>query len=111
MATRKVMEGGGQNVLVQRSAKVDGAPNVIGKVGLRVQRALDPKAFLTERCRQYERAIRLRGTVKQCDRRCTPLLPANREMGGEVGECGVFEDEVERHVGAEGLAEPVGEPG
>ncbi|CAM5644846.1 hypothetical protein SALBM217S_00504 [Streptomyces griseoloalbus] len=33
------------------------------------------------------------------------------EVGGEVGEDGVFEDEVERDVRAEGLAEPVSELG
>ncbi|MGW3684549.1 hypothetical protein, partial [Streptomyces prasinus] len=96
MATREVMEGGGQGILVQRSVKVDGAPDVIGKVGLRVQRALDPKAFLTERCWQYERVVWFRGPVEQSDRRCTPLLLVSGEVGGEVRECGVFEDEVER---------------
>ncbi|CAM5730468.1 hypothetical protein SALBM217S_09586 [Streptomyces griseoloalbus] len=67
MSVREVMQGGDEGVLVERPVKVDGAPDVVGEVGLRVQRALDPQAFLTRRCRQYERAVLFRDTVEQGD--------------------------------------------
>ncbi|MEU5720194.1 hypothetical protein AB0G71_31380, partial [Streptomyces sp. NPDC020403] len=89
---------------------MDGAPDVIGEIGLRVQGTLHPEAFLAERRRQYEAAVRFRDPVEQGDRWCAPLLLFGWKMGGEVRECGVFEDEVERYVGAEGLAQPVSEP-
>ncbi|MCN0155329.1 hypothetical protein, partial [Salinispora arenicola] len=96
MAAREVMEGGDQSVLVQRPVEVDGAPDVVGEVSLRVQHALDPQSLLAGRCRQHECAVRFRDAVERGDRWCTPLLRAIGEVGGEVGEGGVFEDEVER---------------
>ncbi|CAM5730508.1 hypothetical protein SALBM217S_09590 [Streptomyces griseoloalbus] len=81
----------------------------VGQIRLRVQGAQQPQSLLAGRGGEDDGAVGVGDT--RCDRNGRAGLARPVQVGGEVGKGGVFEHEVERDVGAEGLAQPVGEAG